>query len=462
MPGQDQWEDITTVKGPPPAPKGSGDWEDVTPISKTATVTPDAPASALSRFGSGVVSGAKAMNPLSGGVPSMSEIAMSGLGPIPGMVRSAVSGYKSARADNQPVISSIASGAGSMIGLDPQGIRDRASQGDIAGIAGEAVPSIAATLLGGETFGREARVGGDSPGIVAKNPGLIRGVTRDVIGKYVGPRLADALVPQPTELPSAGHSVPLGPDPGEFYANRGQDLINRGGEQAGIDRTAQADQNRLEKATQAAKDQRDSALTQHGQDLMKRQAEQDRLDAAKTKADNALARSQRQSQTQQGQDMTNEIEYNKEMSRKATEAADENRQRNTDAAKDEEDRIQSLHENFAKSLSDLETSRQKTLSDRGRLNDQWGQALSRRGDGPGPATLPAPAQGVPSDIATSGLGGNDLISRTRRLTIPGEEPSFDDVKRAGDATQAPTERLKVLARFGDKIAQNELNRRLKN
>jgi hypothetical protein len=57
---------------------------------------------------------------------------------------------------------------------------------------------------------------------------------------------------------------------------------------------------------------------------------------------------------------------------------------------------------------------------------------------------------------------DDLISRTRQITIPGEEPTTMDLKRAGDLTQAPLDKLKTLAKFGDKLAQNELNRRLKN
>lgn len=60
------------------------------------------------------------------------------------------------------------------------------------------------------------------------------------------------------------------------------------------------------------------------------------------------------------------------------------------------------------------------------------------------------------------LTGQDIISRTRKITIPGEEPSAMDLKRAGDLTQAPVGRLQLLAKFGDKLAQNELNRRLKN
>ena len=56
----------------------------------------------------------------------------------------------------------------------------------------------------------------------------------------------------------------------------------------------------------------------------------------------------------------------------------------------------------------------------------------------------------------------DLITRTKKLVKPGEEPTSEDLKRAGDMTQVPLARLKTLASFGDKLAQNELNRRLRN
>lgn len=62
----------------------------------------------------------------------------------------------------------------------------------------------------------------------------------------------------------------------------------------------------------------------------------------------------------------------------------------------------------------------------------------------------------------SGFSLQDIISRTKRLVVPGEEPSAADLKRAGDFTQAPTPRLRELAKFGDRLAQIELNRRLKN
>jgi hypothetical protein len=77
-----------------------------------------------------------------------------------------------------------------------------------------------------------------------------------------------------------------------------------------------------------------------------------------------------------------------------------------------------------------------------------------------PTPFAVPTQAVPlSSLATV---PNDLISRTQRLVVPGEMPTVEDLKRAGDLTQAPIARLRQLAKFGDRLAQNEINRRLKN
>jgi hypothetical protein len=65
----------------------------------------------------------------------------------------------------------------------------------------------------------------------------------------------------------------------------------------------------------------------------------------------------------------------------------------------------------------------------------------------------------PGEIAGS---PDDLISRTRAIVKPGEQPNPGDLKRAGDLTQAPLARLKTLAKYGDKLAENEVNRRLRN
>jgi len=73
---------------------------------------------------------------------------------------------------------------------------------------------------------------------------------------------------------------------------------------------------------------------------------------------------------------------------------------------------------------------------------------------------------TPPDAGTpvSSLSGapDDLITRTQKLVVPGETPTVADLKRAGDLTQAPLSRLQQLAKFGDRLAQNEINRRLKN
>lgn len=265
------------------------------------------------------------------------------------------------------------------------------------------------------------------------------------------------------QIPSEGHSVPIGPDAGEFYQNKGDDLVARGNAQDAIDRRAAVQQNKLQRAAQTAKDARDQAFNDRAQSMQMQQAYQDKLDAAKLKADNALARSQRNAQMQQGTDMSAEIEYNRNVAQQAAEAAEENRQRNLQASQAEDQRVQDLHDQFAKSLSDLESHRQKTLADQGRLNNQWGDALNRRGGASAAISPNAPQelQGNPTPFSPS-FTADDIISRTRRLTIPDQELSAADIKKANDATNIKTDKLKQLARFGDMAAKNELNRRMKN
>lgn len=82
---------------------------------------------------------------------------------------------------------------------------------------------------------------------------------------------------------------------------------------------------------------------------------------------------------------------------------------------------------------------------------------------PGRVSIPADPMGnmETTESALTG-GGDDLISRTRALVKPGVQPTASDLKRAGDLTQAPLTRLQQLAKFGDELAKNEINRRLKN
>jgi len=67
------------------------------------------------------------------------------------------------------------------------------------------------------------------------------------------------------------------------------------------------------------------------------------------------------------------------------------------------------------------------------------------------AAMPPPPEVTPA--------AQDLISRNKRLVKPGEAPTAEDLKRAGDYTQIDTQQLVRLARFGDEIAKNELVRR---
>lgn len=94
-------------------------------------------------------------------------------------------------------------------------------------------------------------------------------------------------------------------------------------------------------------------------------------------------------------------------------------------------------------------------------NPGWMSKLPTRmpSDKMGDPFNPVPSE-LPEAMSPLDPQGNDLISRTRRLTIPGQTPSAADLKQAGDYTQAPLGRLQSLAKFGDKLAQNEINRRL--
>jgi hypothetical protein len=123
------------------------------PIPKGSTQEALPQEGAASRFGSGVVAGTKAMIPSSATETAKSVLANAATGGVYSGVEAAkgiYEGYKQAREEGQPIYSSVASGIGSVAGLDPEGIRERAAKGDIAGIVGEAIPSIALTLAGGE------------------------------------------------------------------------------------------------------------------------------------------------------------------------------------------------------------------------------------------------------------------------------------------------------------------------
>jgi len=228
---------------------------------------------------------------------------------------------------------------------------------------------------------------------------------------------------------------------------------------AKFDKAAQANQAKLEAQAAQAKSDLDTMYENRGKSIMMQNAYQDKLDSAQTKAENMLARSQRQAQMNQGTDMSAEIEYNKNLSRQATEAALENRQRMELANQAEDAKLQAAHESFAKQFEQVQSQRMQDITSRAKLNDQWGSALNRRGGTPsGGVDNPA---GNPTPFNSPESNPQDLISRTKKIVVPGDAPSAEDLKRAGDFTQVPTVKLSQLARFGDELAKNELIRRLK-
>jgi hypothetical protein len=166
--------------------------------------------SLIARFSSGMWSGVKAMVP---STPDMTSVALSGLGPLPGMARAAYQGYRQAITERQPIPSAIASGLGSTIGLDPEDIRARANRGDVAGIIGEGVPSIAAALIGGDLPRLEETK--DAIGRTLRNPGNLGDVKKvstlkpgvnaaaSTFKLLGGPEIVNAIVPD--------HPNPVGP-----------------------------------------------------------------------------------------------------------------------------------------------------------------------------------------------------------------------------------------------------------
>lgn len=101
------------------------------------------PTGPTSRFFSGALDAAKSFKPQ---MPSASDVALFGAGPLPSMVRHGIEGYGAARDAGQSRGESVAEGAGSLVGVNSKGVRERAERGDIAGVLGEAAVPIATTL----------------------------------------------------------------------------------------------------------------------------------------------------------------------------------------------------------------------------------------------------------------------------------------------------------------------------
>ena len=276
-------------------------------------------------------------------------------------------------------------------------------------------------------------------------------------GYKLGPSLMDRLFPEPAEQVAARSNF----QNTQQIAEAQEAAIKEDAQRTNAQRIAT---NRAVAAEQASRDQLWQARDSMAQDLIRRQAVQDKLDAADVRAANAAARAKRQMQEdidngyiQKGQDLMNRQKQQDALDQEASRAAKEAQDARDQHAQDlmnrqkQQDALDAQH---AQSLAALEKARQTELSAQGRFRQQ--------GEIPQGNPTPFGASASPSEAAPMTGSPQDLISRTKKLVVPGEAPSAEDLKRAGDFTQVPLARLKLLSSWGDKLAQNEIIRRQRN
>lgn len=249
-------------------------------------------------------------------------------------------------------------------------------------------------------------------------------------GYKLGPSLLDRMFPEPDAAASARETFQNTKE----IAEAQEAALKEAESRANTERVATA---RAQKAVQDARNEALSARDKHAQDLMDRQAAQDKLDAADIRAANAAARAKRQGEA-------NAAELEK-AAQKAAQDAKDARDRHAQDLMDRQKQQDLLDAKHAKALKTLEDARMKEITSNARLKAQ--------GEEP-----EAPEAASPQESSSS----QDLISRTKKLVKPGERPSAEDLKRAGDMTQVPLSRLQLLANWGDELAKNEINRRLRN
>ena len=208
-----------------------------------AAIAPDEntrPLDVLGRAASGAWSGLKAMNPFAGATDTSPEHlkqlrdeALSPwkvLGPGGEMLHSVAQGYQQARGEGGGVIPSVGAGLAGAFGLDTEGIKQRAAQGDVAGVIGEGIPAIAATLIGGEheripsvsdVKGGVAKVFRTPEGelrpavekgarVAGAAAGHVLGPVGSIAGYEAGPGIVNKLIPE--RIPAVEKAfVPQGP-----------------------------------------------------------------------------------------------------------------------------------------------------------------------------------------------------------------------------------------------------------
>ena len=179
-------------------------------------------------------SGLKTWNPLAGARDTseehrqqFKEQALSpwkALGPGGELLHGIAQGYQQARGEGEGVIPSVGAGLAGAFGLDTEGIKQRASQGDVAGVIGEGIPAIAATLIAGEherlpsVKGGIAKVFRTPEGelrpwaekgarVAGAAAGHVLGPVGSIAGYEAGPGIASKFIPE--RIPAVAPKIPV-------------------------------------------------------------------------------------------------------------------------------------------------------------------------------------------------------------------------------------------------------------
>jgi flagellar biosynthesis GTPase FlhF len=350
-----------------------------------------------------------------------------------------------------PLVEPIAGGVGRMAGAFREGVGG-AIHDPVTGIMTKGTEGLsrgAGTVVGGAT-------GAGVGSIFGPRGTYTGGAIGATAGGLAGPALMERMFPEPTSRIGARETFAKTKE-----LTEAQEAATK--ENTARQNAARVESERLQKAADKAKQDAEDARNQHAEDLMRRQREQDKLDDEANRAAREAKAARDKPLEQEAQARMRRQKEQDALDKAATKAADD-----AQAARDQhaEDLIRrqkeqdGLDANHAKALKDLEDARQKELAANEKFIEQHAAALNRRG---GVEKMTPPTEtGTPKGNTTPFGGPQDLITRTKKLVIPGEKPTPEDLKRAGDMTQTPLPTLKILAKNGDELAKNEINRRLRN
>lgn len=305
------------------------------------------------------------------------------------------------------------------------------------------------------------------------------------LGKKIGPTVVNKMFPEPPALVRARETFSKTQMLTEAQEAAGKENVT-------FDRVARVKQSQLERGAQKALDEAESARNSHAEDLLRRQKEQDALDAQALMAERDAFKAKNSHaedlmRRQKEQDALDKTSARSEQDiKKARDAHAEDlvrRQGQQDALDREATRAKKEADGMRdKTAEDLiDRQKEQDLLDREAVRAAREAWTNRPYAKVGKAAqqqaftkfyekfrteneLPKNAANEMKALKEFQRGPDDpqnLINRTKKIVRPGEMPTEADLKRAGDMTQVPLERLRVLAKFGDELAKNEIVRRVR-